>query len=78
MIPNKLQVQCRLSQEMLAAAGSLGIPVMGGLRLRRAFADAAGQGSSVWRLDRRGQAAASELESLFKEVIGHETDAKPE
>ena len=78
LVPNKLQVQYRLSQEMLVAAGSLGVPVMSGLRLRQAFADAAGQGSLVWRLDRRGQAAAAELESLFKETMGHETDAKPE
>jgi chromosome partitioning protein len=78
LIPNKLQVQYRLSQEMLAAAGSLGVPVMGVLRLRQAFADAAGQGTLVWRMDRRGEAAAAEVELLFKEVMGHETDAKPE
>lgn len=78
LVPNKLQVQYRLSQEMLAAAGSLGVPVMGGLRLRQAFADAAGQGTLVWRMDRRGEAAAAEVKVLFKEVMGHETDAKPE
>lgn len=78
LVPNKLQVQYRLSQEMLAAAGSLGVPVMSGLRLRQAFADAAGQGTLVWRMDRRGEAAATELESLFKEVMGHETESKPD
>ena len=78
LVPNKLQVQYRLSQEMLAAAGSLGVPVTSGLRLRQAFADAAGQGTLVWRMDRRGEAAATELESLFKEVMGHETESKPD
>lgn len=78
LVPNKLQVQYRLSQEMLAAAGSLGVPVMSGLRLRQAFADAAGQGTLVWRMDRRGLAAATELELLFKEVMGHETESKPD
>lgn len=78
LVPNKLQVQYRLSQEMLAAAGSLGVPVMSGLRLRQAFADAAGQGTLVWRMDRRGEAAAAELDLLFKEVMGHETESKPD
>ena len=78
LVPNKLQVQYRLSQEMLAAAGSLGVPVMSGLRLRQAFADAAGQGTLVWRMDRRGEAAAAELDFLFKEVMGHETESKPD
>lgn len=78
LVPNKLQVQYRLSQEMLAAAGSLGVPVMSGLRLRQAFADAAGQGTLVWRMDRRGEAAATELDLLFKEVMGHETESKPD
>ena len=78
LVPNKLQVQYRLSQEMLVAAGSLGVPVMGGLRLRQAFADAAGQGTLVWRMNRRGEAAATELELLFKEVMGHETESKPD
>jgi chromosome partitioning protein len=78
LVPNKLQVQYRLSQEMLAAAGSLGVPVMSGLRLRQAFADAAGQGTLVWRMDRRGDAAAAEIDSLFKEVMGDEIESKPD
>ena len=47
-------------------------------RVGQAFADAAGQGTLVWRMDRRGEAAATELESLFKEVMGHETESKPD
>lgn len=78
LVPNKLQVQYRLSQEMLAAAGSLGVPVTGALRLRQAFADAAGQGKLVWRMDRSGEAATTEIEALFAEVMGHETESKPD
>jgi chromosome partitioning protein len=79
LVPNKLQVQYRLSQEMLVAAESLGVPVSGGgLRLRQAFADAAGQGTLVWRMERSGEAATTEIEALFVEVMGHETESKPD
>lgn len=77
LVPNKLQVQYRLTQELLTTVQSLGVPVLGGLRLRQAFADAAGQGTVVWRLGPRGEAATLELQTLFEELIGHEsTDTK--
>ena len=68
LVPNKLQVQYRLTQELLTTVPTLGVPVLGGLRLRQAFADAAGQGTLVWRLGPRGSAATEELLRLFEEL----------
>ena len=73
VVPNKLQVQYRLSQELLQTAKSLGIPSLPGLRLRQAYADAAGQGTVVWRLGPRGEAAALELKNLFEELAIYES-----
>lgn len=73
LVPNKLQVQYRLSQELLETVKTLGIPSLSGLRLRQAYADAAGQGSVVWRLGPRGEAAASEVRNLFQELADYES-----
>jgi chromosome partitioning protein len=72
LVPNKLQVQYRLSQELLTTASSLEIRASSGLRLRQAYADAAGQGTVVWRLGPRAQDASNEIRSLFTELFGHE------
>ena len=69
LVPNKLQVQYRLSRELLETAATLGIPATSGLRLRQAYADAAGQGTVVWRLWRRGAMATNEIKELFNELI---------
>lgn len=73
LVPNKLQVQYRLSQELLETARSLEIPAAGGLRLRQAYADAAGQGTVVWRMGTRAQDAAKEMETLLQEITSHES-----
>jgi chromosome partitioning protein len=73
LIPNKLQVQYRLSREMLETAKSLEIPCTGGLRLRQAYADAAGQGTVVWRLGPRGELAALEIREVFNGLLGQES-----
>ena len=78
LVPNKLQVQYRLTQELLATVQSLGVPALGGLRLRQAFADAAGQGTLVWRLGLRGAAATEEITRLFEEVNSYESEANNE
>ncbi len=78
LVPNKLQVQYRLTQELLATVQSLGVPALGGLRLRQAFADAAGQGTLVWRLGLRGTAATEEITRLFEELNIHESEANHE
>ncbi len=66
LVPNKLQIQYRLTRELLATVQSLGIPVASGLRLRQAFADAAGQGTLVWRMGRRGATAMEEIKQLLE------------
>lgn len=75
LVPNKLQIQHRLTRELLASACNLGIPVLGALRLRQAYADAAGQGSLVWRLA-PGSAASVEITSFFGEVMGNEANVE--
>lgn len=73
LVPNKLQVQYRLSQELLETAKSLGIPTTSGLRLRQAFADAAGQGTVVWRMQSQSaRDAAAEIQILFAELLAYE------
>ncbi len=72
LVPNKLQVPHRLSRELVASAGALGVLVVGGLRLRQAYADAAGQGRTVWGLGSPGRPAATEMDGLFREVFANE------
>lgn len=69
LIPNKLQKRGRLSREMLDAVHKLKIPVLAGLSLRQAFADAAGQAKVV--SDMRGASAflaGHEMKQLLKEM----------
>lgn len=72
LVPNKLQIKYRLSQELLATAKSLEIPASSGLRLRQAYADAVGQGTVVWRMGPRAQDAATEITQLFEELLKYE------
>ena len=69
LVPNKLQVQYRLSREFLEAAQALEIAAVPGLRLRQAFAEAAGQGTVVWRLGPRGATAANEIKELCHGIL---------
>jgi chromosome partitioning protein len=69
LIPNKLQKRGRLSREMLDAVHKLKIPVLAGLSLRQAFADAAGQAKVVSEM--RGAPAflaGHEMKQLLKEM----------
>jgi chromosome partitioning protein len=75
LVPNKLQIQYRLSQELLHTAQSLDVPASSGLRLRQAYADAAGQGKVVWRMGSRAEEAAREIQVLFRELMGVERGA---
>ncbi len=75
LVPNKLQVQYRLSRELLETAQTFDIPSLPGLRLRQAYADAAGQGTVVWKLGPRGEAAALELRNLFEELTRYESSS---
>ena len=63
-VPNKLQANTRLSRELLSTADTLGLPVLPGLHLRQAYADAVGQGTVVWRMP-NARPAADEIHRLF-------------
>jgi chromosome partitioning protein len=73
LVPNKLQVRYRLSRELLETVRSFEIPSSGGLRLRQAYADAAGQGTVVWRLGPRGELAALEIREVFNGLLGQDS-----
>ena len=70
LVPNKLQVQYRLSRELVETLSALDIPATQGLRLRQAYADAAGQGTVVWRLGPNGENAGNEIKELFYGLFG--------
>lgn len=77
LVPNRLQVQYRLSQELLEASKGLEIPAVGGLRLRQAYADAVGQGTVVWRMaTQSARDAAAEVQELFIELFAYESAEK--
>ena len=67
-IPNKVQRNYRLSRELLESAESLGLEQGPPLGLRQAFADAAGQGTTVWKMGTRAKVAANEIQTLCKKV----------
>lgn len=70
-VPNKLQKNYRLSDELLITAKTLGLEVTPGLGLRQAFADSAGQRSVVWRMNRQAKPAASEMLELFEHLFSN-------
>ena len=73
VVPNKLQ-QYKLSKELLQTVKSLGMPVGEGLRLRQAYADAAGQGTVVWRMNTESaKNATAELQILFQQLLSYES-----
>lgn len=70
-VPNKLQKNYRLSDELLVTARTLGLEVAPGLGLRQSFADSAGQQSVVWRMNRQAQPAADEVLALFEHLFSN-------
>lgn len=78
LVPNKLQTRYRLSQELIQTAKRLAIPAAAGLHLRQAYADAAGQGTVVWKLAQGGEVAATEIRSLFHGLWSNENTANLE
>ena len=70
---NKLQTNYRLSRELLETADSLGIPSLPALKLRQAYADAAGQGTVVWRLPGTKE-VADEMNDLFSQIDEYEKE----
>lgn len=77
IVPNRLQVQYRLSQELLEATKGLEIPAVGGLRLRQAYADAVGQGTVVWRLGTKSaRESTAEIQELFTQLFINENPSE--
>jgi hypothetical protein len=73
IVPNKLQLQYRLSKELLETVQTLGMPAGDGLRLRQAYADAAGQGTLVWRMgSQSAREATAEMQFLFNQLLSYE------
>ena len=78
IIPNKLQPQYRLSKELVETVRNVGMPSGDGLRLRQAYADAAGQGTVVWRMaTQSARDASAELQFLFQQLLSHESPNTP-
>jgi hypothetical protein len=49
------------------------------LGLRQAFADAAGQGTVVWKMSSKSaQDAAGEIQNLLRELLDHHEPASPQ
>jgi chromosome partitioning protein len=69
-VPNKIQVNTILSADLLETATEIGIPMVKvPVRLRQVYADAPGQGTTVFRMGPRAKVAAEELNALFEEVV---------
>ena len=55
---------------MKDAAAALNLPMADmAMILRQIYADAPGQGSTVWDLGARAKEAATEVEQLFREIL---------
>lgn len=60
----------RLTQDMKDAAAALGLPMAHTpLILRQIYADAPGQGATVWDLGSRAKEASEEIERLLRELL---------
>ncbi len=60
----------RLTKDMKDAAAALNLPMADtAMILRQIYADAPGQGATVWELGARAKEAATEVEKLFREIL---------
>ncbi|GAA5484002.1 ParA family protein [Haloferula sargassicola] len=69
LVPNKLQKRYRLSQELMHVVHDADVAGSTGLSLLSAYADAAGQGTVVWRMGSKAEKAAREMNRLFDEIL---------
>jgi len=75
ILPNKLQSQYRLTKELLQIVQTFGMPAGDGLKLRQAYADAAGQGTVVWRLNTQSaRDATAEMQYFFQQLLSYESN----
>ena len=73
LLPNKVQKQLPAEPGVAETADTLGIPSLKALKLRQAYADAAGQGTVVWRLPGTKE-VAEEINELFNEIDQYEKE----
>jgi chromosome partitioning protein len=60
----------RLTQDMMAAASALRLPLAkNALTLRQVYADAPGQAVVVWQLGTRAREASRQIRNLFRELL---------
>ncbi len=70
----------RLTQDMMAAAAALRLPLAkNALTLRQVYADAPGQAVVVWQLGARAREASRQIRNLFRELLpeAEKTHARP-
>jgi hypothetical protein len=54
---------------------TFGMPAGDGLKLRQAYADAAGQGTVVWRLNTQSaRDATAEMQYFFQQLLSYESN----
>jgi chromosome partitioning protein len=71
-IPNRIQMNTVLSQELLSASERLGIPVaQNSLRLRQIYANAPGQGHVVWNIPNAPGEAVANMQLLCQEIMNY-------
>lgn len=79
IVPNKLQPQYRLSKDLIETVKRFEMPTGDGLRLRQAYADAAGQGTVVWRMaSQSARDASAEMQFLFQQITSYESNDNPQ
>jgi chromosome partitioning protein len=75
-IPNRLQTNTILANELMVVSSRLGIPVTkSSLRLRQIYANAPGQGQVVWNIPNAPGEAVADMQLLCQEINAY---AKPE
>ena len=73
-VPNKIQVNTLLSNDLMSTAAEIGIPVVQTpIRFRQVYADAPTQGTTIFRMGNRARDAIKELSELFTEVMNGRT-----
>ena len=75
IVPNKIQPNYQLSQELLGIVKSFEMPSGDGLRQRQAYAQAAGDGTVVWRMkSASAREATAELQYFFQQLISYDSN----
>ena len=70
VVLNRIDLRTRLGKRVRAEAPELGVPVAAAMiRNRQVIADAAGQGTLVWRMGAVGRAATQDFRKLFAEFL---------